>query len=285
MKDIGVDALDFVIALNLLSRTTNDKKLKLLFELCDDDDDGCMTPEDILYMLKRVERVFAQECAKVNLDSTVLNHYVADQKAENNFHTIMGMIRYQNSLKQERQLEMRQKKTKDNESNSKKVKGMFEEDEDILQEDSDDNLITNKEFMTAINKMDSILKRILPRTLTFRDVLKIEKGEGEFTVSDTNVDDFAMFRYEINSIFRKHQFENEKENCELFIGTNPLSKDRMGNQIKDMDEAGKAKYEDMYRPPGLVKIAPTYYGKDNKPKIFELEESWIKNQIGNTTKE
>lgn len=69
----GMDALDFVLALNLLARTTYEKKLKLLFELCDDDDDGCMTPDDILYMLKRVERVFAKECAKVDLQSTVLN--------------------------------------------------------------------------------------------------------------------------------------------------------------------------------------------------------------------
>jgi hypothetical protein len=46
-----MDALDFILAINLLARTTYDKKLKLLFELCDDDDDGCMTPEDILFML------------------------------------------------------------------------------------------------------------------------------------------------------------------------------------------------------------------------------------------
>lgn len=43
--------LDFILALNLLARIVYDKKLKLLFELCDDDDDGCMTPEDILNML------------------------------------------------------------------------------------------------------------------------------------------------------------------------------------------------------------------------------------------
>ena len=43
--------LDFIIALCLLARIVYEKKLKLLFELCDDDDDGCMTPEDILNML------------------------------------------------------------------------------------------------------------------------------------------------------------------------------------------------------------------------------------------
>jgi Ca2+-binding EF-hand superfamily protein len=88
-----VDVLDFILSLNLLARIVYDKKLKLLFELCDDDDDGCMTPDDILNMLQRVERVFAQECSKVDLDSTVLNNFVADKKAETNFHFIMGMIK------------------------------------------------------------------------------------------------------------------------------------------------------------------------------------------------
>ena len=43
--------LDFLCAMILLARITNDEKLKLLFDLFDDDDDGCMTPEDILQML------------------------------------------------------------------------------------------------------------------------------------------------------------------------------------------------------------------------------------------
>ena len=53
---------DFILAMNLLARITYDKKLKLLFELCDDDDDGCMTPEDILQMFMRVERQPHRSC-------------------------------------------------------------------------------------------------------------------------------------------------------------------------------------------------------------------------------
>lgn len=77
-----MDVLNFVLALNLLARIIYEKKLKMLFELCDDDEDGCMTPEDILSMMQRVERVFAQECARVDLDSAVLDNFVADKKAE-----------------------------------------------------------------------------------------------------------------------------------------------------------------------------------------------------------
>ena len=34
-----MDVLDFVLAMNLLARIIYDKKLKMLFELCDDDED------------------------------------------------------------------------------------------------------------------------------------------------------------------------------------------------------------------------------------------------------
>lgn len=94
-SDAVMDVLDFILAMNLLARIVYEKKLKLLFELCDDDDDGCMTPEDILNMLQRVERVFAQECARVDLESAILNNFVADKKSELNFHFIMGMIKHQ----------------------------------------------------------------------------------------------------------------------------------------------------------------------------------------------
>ena len=46
-----VDFKDFILAMNLLARIYKPLKLKLLFELCDDDQDGCMMPEDILNML------------------------------------------------------------------------------------------------------------------------------------------------------------------------------------------------------------------------------------------
>jgi len=43
-----MDIVDFLLGMNLLSRTTIDKKIKLMFELCDHDDDGCMNPVHIL---------------------------------------------------------------------------------------------------------------------------------------------------------------------------------------------------------------------------------------------
>jgi len=53
-----------------------------MFELCDDDDDGCMRPAEILMMLQRVERIFARECSRVEMPSSILIHSIADKKAE-----------------------------------------------------------------------------------------------------------------------------------------------------------------------------------------------------------
>lgn len=59
MKKSEMYILDFLLAINLLARVVYDKKLKsigksitsVIFELCDDDDDGCMRPAEILCML------------------------------------------------------------------------------------------------------------------------------------------------------------------------------------------------------------------------------------------
>lgn len=58
-----------------------------------------MMPEDILNMLQRVERVFAQECARVDLESSILNNMVADKRAETKFHSLMAVIERQNAKK------------------------------------------------------------------------------------------------------------------------------------------------------------------------------------------
>lgn len=72
-------------------------------------------------------------------------------------------------------------------------------------EDEDENsLITYREFITAIKSLKNLYKTILPRTLSFKEVLRTQKKESELFVSKSHLDDFGMFRYEINSIFRKH---------------------------------------------------------------------------------
>eukprot|EP00351_Strombidinopsis_sp_SopsisLIS2011_P000405 CAMPEP_0116878604 /NCGR_PEP_ID=MMETSP0463-20121206/10347_1 /TAXON_ID=181622 /ORGANISM="Strombidinopsis sp, Strain SopsisLIS2011" /LENGTH=101 /DNA_ID=CAMNT_0004526977 /DNA_START=306 /DNA_END=611 /DNA_ORIENTATION=+ len=91
--NLEMDILDFLLAMNLLSRVPQDKKIKLMFELCDHDDDGCMNPVDILHMLQKVERVFARECSRVDIASQILIQKTADKRAELNFNFIMATIK------------------------------------------------------------------------------------------------------------------------------------------------------------------------------------------------
>lgn len=106
-----MDILDFLLAMNFLARLVYEKKMRcnhnfslfislVMFELCDDDDDGCMRPAEILSMLQRTERIFAKECSKVEVDSTILLNMIADKKAEQKFQRVMNQIRQQNYLKQ-----------------------------------------------------------------------------------------------------------------------------------------------------------------------------------------
>jgi hypothetical protein len=221
-----MDILDFILGINLLARIVYDKKLKLLFSLCDDDEDGCMTPEDILNMLQRVERVFARECSRVDLDSTILDNFVADKKAEMNFHCIMGMIKQQNlrkSMQLKLQNELADEKNNSSVNMKKSCPKSGKEDED------ENSLITYREFITAIKSLKNLYKTILPRTLSFKEVLRTQKKESELFVSKSHLDDFGMFRYEINSIFKKHQFLDDNDpHCDLYMGRHPLSKTDTG---------------------------------------------------------
>ena len=73
--------LDFLIAMVLLAKIVSERKLDLLFKLCDDDEDGFMTDEDVLDMLERIQRVFNRD-GREDEESLKQNHVVANQKAE-----------------------------------------------------------------------------------------------------------------------------------------------------------------------------------------------------------
>lgn len=104
----------------------------------------------------------------------------------------------------------------------------------------------------------------MPRTLSFKEVLLANKAEPIYTMSDMHSDNFAMFRYELNSIFRQHQFIDE-DRTDRYMGRNPLSK-ADGKQFKDLDDKEKRQYEDMFRPPGVVRLQDYKYLSNKKPQ-------------------
>ena len=81
-------------------------------------------------------------------------------------------------------------------------------------------------------KDDTLYKNLLPRTLSFADVLQSKPVEEQFTISDMQVDDFYMFRYELHSMLNKHMYQDEEKSEYFLLGRKPLSKVQ-GQPVKD----------------------------------------------------
>lgn len=199
----------------------------------------------------------------------------------------MGMIKNQN-LQKNMRLKLQSEKT--NGKESPKVKNPdggalsasgAAQNSGAGKDQEEDNLITYKEFINAIRSLKSLHKTILPRTLSFKEVLLTRKSESQYTVCDTHLDDFGMFRYEMNSIFNKHQFEDEK-GSERFMGRNPLSKTEAGKQIKDLEEGRRAEYVDVYRPPGIVKIRDGNFFEELKAAAAQRDQNGLPSMFEST---
>ena len=111
---------------------------------------------------------------------------------------------------------------------------------------TEDYLVTYREFMSALRNglKNTLYKTLLPRTLSFADVLESEPIEKTYEVSDVQLDDFYMFRYELNSVFQRHLFQKEKEQDLYLLGQNPLAKCQ-GLPVKEMvDHLGKQNTSD-----------------------------------------
>ncbi len=137
-----------------------------------------------------------------------------------NFHFIMAVIRQQaikkifseEMLKQQAiESQLQGKKIKLRDIKNKMATNGVPWDFSATKQDSD-NLITYREFMNALKgAKDSLYYRIMPRTLSFAAVLASTPTECEFRVSDLHLDDFYMFRYELQTINKKHLFTDEKK--------------------------------------------------------------------------
>jgi hypothetical protein len=57
--------------------------------------------------------------------------------------------------------------------------------------------------------------------------------EPVYEISDVSHDDFLMFRYELQTIFNKHKYMDEKNKDVFLLGSHPLSKAK-GRQLKDL---------------------------------------------------
>lgn len=237
--------IDLLIALALLSRIVSkyNDKLRIIFNFWDDDEDHCMRPDEILIMIQRLERIFCKECSQINLESQLLLQSIADKRAETKFHYIIQVIRRKN--------------------NSHKV-------------DDGDELITYGEFYEAVKSKPDYYKQILPRTLNIEDVLLCKKTEEIYKISDLSYDDFVLFRYEMNTIFKKTHFRGKSEENLLDFGTSPLS--RVGGMlIRDLPQNEKKKQLELYRPPGIVRKVKYLAKTDVETQFSQNIWNWVPN--------
>ena len=206
-----------------------------------------MNPVHILSMLQRLERVFVRETSRVAVESQIMLNQIADRKAENNFHFIMAAIKQESLKKAHKQ---RQKDSNEEEAKNQRASGgtaparASNQNAPVNMEQfniTEDYLVTYREFMSALRSglKTSLYRTLLPRTLSFIDVLESMPMEKTYEVSDVQVDDFYMFRYELNSVFQQHLFQPQK-NTELYLlGQNPLSKCQGQPVIKMMNHLQK----------------------------------------------
>ena len=147
---------------------------------------------------------------------------------------------------------------------------------------TEDYLVTYREFMSALRNglRSSLYMTLLPRTLSFADVLESQPYEKTYEVSDVQLDDFYMFRYELNSVFQSHLFKKEKEQDLYLLGQNPLSKcqglpvKEMMDHLKKNNETYKNRQaefdqllqqcQEIYQPPGVIKSLPTHFEIQSK---------------------
>ena len=151
--------------------------------------------------------MFAQETYRIDIDSSTLNNFVADKNGELNFHFVMGMIKNQ-GLKRYKKDSLLSTSSKKQESPSRKSPGKPKKKSSLIFDEESD-LISEKEFISAVKGIKNLYRKMFPRTLVFREVLLTEKVEEEFNINKllhkngrparqaaVNFEDDAMYNYD-----------------------------------------------------------------------------------------
>ena len=129
------------------------------------------------------------------------------------------------------------------------------------------------EYKDALKTNTKLYTELLPRNLTLKQVLLACKKEQDYAITDLNVEDFLMFRYEMNIINKRLFLEEKSLSAEIALKlgksqplASTLSPGRdlnrealipskaSGFPIYGLSEEEKSRvYEEYFRPPGRVK--------------------------------
>lgn len=268
-SDNRLDVLDFMLTMTLLARIVYETKLHLLFQLCDDDEDDRMSFDDVLDMLQRIEIIFAQE-GKSKVESAILDHFIAKRKATLNFQMIMGMFNHQNGRPPVRVEQITDTETVNTVNTLNSGKTLLTRDESnisITQADGDSR-ITFTQYMGAIQNLKSLYKTLLPRQLSFKEVL-FDNFSGK------QIDDFYNQNKDIVSKYKEKQFEDNYQ--ETFTLSAPkMVFDREKKLLKFADgsqETRQKKIDETKKLYGLFKIQMDYVDANQ----LDIEQIYIDN--------
>lgn len=111
--------------------------------------------------------------------------------------------------------------------------------------------VTYKEFATVLREREGF--ELIPRVLPLKKVLGTVKSERVFKVSDINRDDFVMFRYELNNIFKRNFYE-QRSPLRTRNPPSPISGNTtpLRPTFSLQDFGSKEQLEERVRPPGII---------------------------------
>lgn len=85
-----IDIYDFLISLAILSRASDAKKILLILELLDVDDDTCLSIGEIFKMILAIEKNFVKEMNSLNFQSGIMYNEIAFKNALKKFRLVIG---------------------------------------------------------------------------------------------------------------------------------------------------------------------------------------------------
>jgi Ca2+-binding EF-hand superfamily protein len=220
-----IELHDIMLALTLLSRIPNDKKIELIFDLTDVDEDGCLSPDEVYKMIEVIERIFSKENTEMNISSRVLLEKLSRDKALRRYEWVMRSI------------------------------GMLKS-----RSKNDEGLITLDEFQNVLDKVPNLKTQFLPRFTDLKSVLKNENSEPQIFVDERNLEDFLIFRYELQALFSDNLKSSRKKKLP------PIKKPGKSNENKIWKK----------ECPGLINSGET------SKKLTIPKEYWELNSAMNT---
>ena len=171
-----ISSYNLICALSIFIKTNFENKIKLLFYLSDNDEDGFLNKNEIEYMITTINLLFGEEINDINMNSSILSQSLINIKVNN----ILNELLYSPG-----------------DLNDKLIK--------------EQNYINFDMLYESIKKMKNYKYRIIPCFINFKDCLFCFKKEKMINIKNKHKKDFinitSSLILEQNKIITKDNFK------------------------------------------------------------------------------